>query len=134
MEFTDSKTTQYNVVARKSGYMYKYAYINVPAATTKKKQMRTQVRMDQIREGYSTILRNIYFDFDKAVLKKESYNELENLLQVLQQNPGYIIEIAGHTDNIGTPEFNKNLSLRRAQAVVKYLTDKGQSKDRFIDE
>jgi outer membrane protein OmpA-like peptidoglycan-associated protein len=54
-----------------------------------------------------------------------SYTELNKLEKLLAENPGMRIEIAGHTDKIGTSDFNIELSKRRANAVVNYLTDKG---------
>jgi outer membrane protein OmpA-like peptidoglycan-associated protein len=71
------------------------------------------------------ILRNIYFDFDKATFKTESYTELNKLEAMLSQNQNIVMEIAGHTDAIGTKAYNKYLSLKRAQAVKDYLTKKG---------
>jgi outer membrane protein OmpA-like peptidoglycan-associated protein len=93
-----------------------------------------QITLDKIQTGYSQVIRNIYFDFGTAKLKEESNPELEKLLKVLEENPKYIIEISGHTDNIGGEEFNKWLSKRRAQAVVNYMIKRGQSENRFIVE
>lgn len=68
---------------------------------------------------------NIYFDFDKSSLKPEGKAELDNLANQLLSSKEYVIEVGGHTDNIGTEEYNMGLSERRAQAVVKYLLSKG---------
>ena len=74
------------------------------------------------------VLQNVFFDFNKADLKPESYPELNRLVDFLQQNPGKRVEIAGHTDDVGTDAYNQNLSERRAKAVVEYLVSKGISK------
>jgi len=96
--------------------------------------MVKQIALDKIKVGYSQVIRNVYFDFGTARLKKSSNQALEKLLKILQENPRYIIEIAGHTDNVGGKEFNKNLSKRRAQAIVNYMIRDGQSEGRFLVE
>jgi outer membrane protein OmpA-like peptidoglycan-associated protein len=70
-------------------------------------------------------LNSIFFDFDKAILKPESFPELNRIVQFMNENPTVTIEIAGHTDNVGKKEYNQNLSERRANAVKKFLTSKG---------
>jgi len=77
------------------------------------------------------ILENIYFDFDKAELKPESFPELDKLIKFLLENPELKIEIRGHTDNIGTKEYNLQLSLARAEAVANYLIGKGIDRKRI---
>ena len=61
----------------------------------------------------------------KRPFKTESYAELNKLEAMLAQNSSMIVEIAGHTDAVGTKEYNQYLSLKRAQAVKDYLTKKG---------
>ncbi|HOJ51881.1 MAG TPA: OmpA family protein [Syntrophales bacterium] len=67
---------------------------------------------------------NILFDFDKAVVKAKFHNELKKFAAVLLRNPSLHVVIEGHTDNVGTAEYNLKLSLRRAESVVKYLVEK----------
>ncbi len=81
--------------------------------------------LDPIKIGATVRLDNIFFDFDKTTLKPESYGELNKVLNFLESNPSVNIEIAGHTDNRGSDEYNINLSQGRAQAVVNYLIDQG---------
>jgi len=77
------------------------------------------------RQGLAVRINNIFFDFDRYELKSESYPELNRLAKVLKQNPGMKVEIAGHTDDVGTEEYNLTLSRNRAQAVVDYLVSAG---------
>lgn len=70
-------------------------------------------------------LDHVYFDTDKASLRPDSYPELEDLLSYLQRHETTHVEIAGHTDNTGTPSHNQQLSQARAEAIVKYLIGKG---------
>ncbi len=66
-------------------------------------------------------LNNIFFDFDKATLRPESFAELDRLLPLLRRFPNMKIEIAGHTDSRGSDEYNIRLSQARAGAVRMYL-------------
>ena len=67
------------------------------------------------------MLKDIYFDFDQIKLLPNSYQELNKLLNLLNKNPVLKINIIGHTDRIGTYEYNNRLSRRRAQAVADFL-------------
>lgn len=78
-----------------------------------------------IEVGVTVRLKNIYFDFDKTTLKKESFTELNKVVEFLNQNPSVEIEIAGHTDSKGSDDYNANLSQGRSQAVVDYLISQG---------
>lgn len=78
-----------------------------------------------IEKGLAIRLNNLFFDFNKAELKKESFPELNRLADLLKNNPSMKIEIAGHTDNVGTDAYNNPLSMKRAQAVLVFLTSKG---------
>ena len=90
------------------------------------------VPLQPIKEGVSVVLKNIFFETDSYVLKDESKVELEKLIQFLNTNESVIIEVAGHTDNVGTDEYNMELSLNRANSVVKYLINSGISGSRLV--
>jgi OOP family OmpA-OmpF porin len=71
------------------------------------------------------------FDFDKAVVKPQYYAMLDDVANVMQQNPGMRLELQGHTDSIGTEAYNMGLSRRRANAVRDYLVRQGISTGRL---
>ncbi len=71
------------------------------------------------------VLRNIFYETDQYQLKTISYAELDKLVSFLRDNPSLRIEIGGHTDNVGTEEYNIDLSMKRARAVYEYLLGKG---------
>lgn len=77
------------------------------------------------------ILENIFYDFDRATLRPESREALDELVSLLKDNPNITIEMASHTDRKGTDEYNISLSQRRAKSVVDYLTESGISHDRL---
>ena len=77
------------------------------------------------------VLRNVQFAYNSAELNNVSKLELTPLIKYLQSNPGSSIEVLGHTDDQGPDEYNKQLSLRRAQSVVAFLVDAGISKARM---
>lgn len=70
-------------------------------------------------------LRGVNFAFDKSDLTPESIAILDQAVDVLNRYPAMKVEVAGHTDSVGTDAYNQGLSERRANVVYKYLTDKG---------
>ncbi|HVZ41650.1 MAG TPA: OmpA family protein [Candidatus Kapabacteria bacterium] len=84
-----------------------------------------------IEVGSTIRLNNIFFEFGKATLMPESFPELNRVVQLMDQNPTMHIDIAGHTDNVGSDQSNMTLSMNRARAVVQYLTEKGVANDRL---
>jgi outer membrane protein OmpA-like peptidoglycan-associated protein len=84
-----------------------------------------------IAENVTIVLNNVFFDFDKATLKSESFPELNRVVTLMTDKPSMQIEISGHTDTSGPEQYNLGLSERRAKAVMKYFSDKGVPKDRM---
>ncbi|MDR1783762.1 MAG: OmpA family protein [Dysgonamonadaceae bacterium] len=77
------------------------------------------------------LIENIFYAFNKADLRPESKEALDELVAMMDDNPNITIELSAHTDRIGSDEYNQDLSLRRAQSVVNYLIASGISKDRM---
>jgi len=71
------------------------------------------------------VLVGVNFDFNQATLRNESYPILDNAAGILLSHPDVNVEIQGHTDQIGSDKYNDELSLKRAEAVKKYLIAKG---------
>jgi outer membrane protein OmpA-like peptidoglycan-associated protein len=132
--FTNDNDIKYNVSVEKAGYMYKKLVVAIPAMSMKGSMISREIALDKIQTGYKQVIRNVYFDFGTARLQEASFPELNKLLKVLTENPQYVIEIAGHTDNVGGKDFNNWLSKRRAQSVVDYLVQQGQEAGRFVVE
>lgn len=77
------------------------------------------------------LIDNIFYDFDKSSLRKESETALDELVKLLQENPNVTIELSAHCDYKGSEAYNKKLSQRRAESVVRYLIAKGVSAKRL---
>lgn len=77
------------------------------------------------------LIENIFYDFDKATLRPESKEALDEMIQMLEDNPNVTIELLAHTDRKGSEEYNINLSQRRAQSVVDYLIRGGIEEERL---
>ena len=77
------------------------------------------------------VVENIFYDFDKASLRDESKEALDEMSQMLRDNPNVTIEMGSHTDRWGSDAYNLGLSDRRAKSVVDYLTAAGIAEDRL---
>jgi OOP family OmpA-OmpF porin len=93
---------------------------------------------DHQKSGENTLAANsdqvqqVLFDFDRVELKPQYYSALDEAAGMLSRRPLARVEIHGHTDNIGTVEYNHDLSIRRARKVQDYLVQKGIEKERLI--
>ena len=79
----------------------------------------------------SVVLKNIYFDFDSAELRPDSEEGIDAIYNFLNLNPNKKIMIEGHTDDVGSEEYNLELSRKRAESVKIALINKGVSADRI---
>ena len=84
-----------------------------------------------MQKGSSMVLDNIFFDFDQSGLQPASFAELNRLSMFLKEYQEVTIQISGHTDNMGSVDYNLDLSTRRAKAVFNYLVESGISPDRL---
>ncbi|HEX5172380.1 MAG TPA: OmpA family protein [Cyclobacteriaceae bacterium] len=122
---TSATAKDYRLSAEREGYVFQNQNIKIQGASNEEKTLTKTIEMRKLAIGVSGVLRNIYFDFDKWSFKNESYNELNKLERMMQQNQNIKVEIAGHTDAIGTVNYNLFLSRKRAEAVKDFLTKKG---------
>jgi OmpA-OmpF porin, OOP family len=76
-------------------------------------------------------LQDVLFETGKSILRPESNNALNDMVEIMKLKPGLVIEISGHTDNVGTPESNLKLSLDRANAVKSYMVQHGVTASRM---
>ncbi|MDH5381365.1 MAG: OmpA family protein, partial [Cyclobacteriaceae bacterium] len=122
----------YSLKAEAEGYLPESKELDLSEVKKAEDQPRNlDIRMNPEKKEVVMVLNTVLFDFDKATLKKESFAELDRLTEFVQNNPPIRIEIAGHTDNVGSANYNMELSKRRAQSVAKYLRSKGIQNERM---
>lgn len=129
---SDSITGEYYMVlpankslagyVKKAGYLYHDFRFNTNAESD-----TLMVELSRISKDQILVLENIYFDTDSYDLDDRSQSEISSVMEVLIENPGMVIEIRGHTDDIGARNYNKVLSENRALSVYKELIEKGIS-------
>lgn len=120
----------YGIAVKKEGYLFHSENFDIPAASGYQEYVK-EIGLKNVAVGTKIVLRNIFFDFDKATLRPESTAELERLIKLLTDIPTMKIEIGGHTDSKGSDEYNMKLSANRAQSVVDYLAAHGIDKNRL---
>jgi len=114
----------YGISVKADGYLFHSENFNIDS-TAEYKEVNKDIFLKRIKVGSIVVLNNIFFDFGKATLRPESTNELDRIVKLLSENPKIVVEISGHTDNVGSAAYNKKLSGDRAKSVVDYLISKG---------
>ena len=120
----------YGFSANAKDYLFHSENLIIPPAISVQ-EIYMDMLLHKVKVGSKIILKNIFFDFDKTTLRPTSTAELDRLTKMLNDIPTLKIEISGHTDNIGSDEYNENLSEGRAKTVVDYLIDKGIDSERL---
>lgn len=120
----------YGYSAKATGYYSVSENINLEKLSGYK-EIERNLYLAPIEIGEVVRLNNVFFDFDKYELKPESFPELDRVVKFLNDYPTLEIELSGHTDNIGSDDYNQKLSENRANAVAEYIYSKGISKNRI---
>lgn len=123
-----SPNVNYIILATCKGYLNHKEELRVDTVS-ESKEYTIQFPLASIR--VPVMIDNIFYDFDKATLRPESKTALDDLVKLLNENPNVTIELSAHTDYIGSAQYNKSLSQRRATSVVQYLTEHGIKSDRL---
>jgi outer membrane protein OmpA-like peptidoglycan-associated protein len=119
----------YSVSANKEGYFFYSQSFEVPK-TAHFQEIKKDIELKPIEKGAKVVLNNIFFETGKATLTSQSRLELEKAIELLRVNPSMVIEIGGHTDNVGDDAYNMKLSHDRAKSVREYLVNSGINSDR----
>jgi len=120
----------YGIAVTREGYLFYSVNVDLPKARTYQEIVQ-DVELNKLEIGKKIVLRNIFYDFDKATLRPQSIAELDRLVKLLEMNPRMRIEISSHTDNVGSAAYNEKLSANRALSVVNYLEKKGIKLERL---
>ncbi len=113
------------------GYLFYSQNFALKGVTELSDPYLMDVPLHPIRVGEKEVLRNIFFEYDSYELLQESIVELDRLVEFLKTNGNLEIEIQGYTDNVGTPEYNQELSEKRAMSVYQYLISNSINKTRL---
>lgn len=114
----------YGIAVKKTDYLFHSENFDI-LATAAFQEVEKDVDLKNLAVGKKIVLKNIFFDTDKATLRPESTAELNRLLKLMLDVPTLKIEISGHTDSQGSDDHNQGLSERRAKAVTDFLTGAG---------
>ncbi|MDF1546275.1 MAG: OmpA family protein [Bacteroidales bacterium] len=120
---------KYSVSVSPKGYSFYNTTVDL-----KKKQApkKLDVKLKQLKEDTKLTLNDITFEINSADLNESSYEELNRVVKLMNDNPDINIEISAHTDNLGSDAYNLRLSKRRASSVEAYLLEQNVSKNRLI--
>jgi outer membrane protein OmpA-like peptidoglycan-associated protein/tetratricopeptide (TPR) repeat protein len=123
----------YGVEINATGYLYFLDILDLMGQNNDQ-QVVQDFYLKKIEVGTKVVLKNIYFQTGKAILRPESYDALDQVFRFLENNPGMKLEISGHTDNTGSLRINQKLSRERAKAVVDYLVGRGIPQEMLVYE
>lgn len=122
---------EYTVSVELEGYIFENVKVSLGRATEEPQTVNRKVLLRKVAVGEISALRHVFFDFAKATLQEDSFDELNMMLTMMKQNQSMQVEIGGHTDDVGSDSSNKKLSQQRADAVKAYLTSNGVSSRRI---
>ncbi|MCB0801844.1 MAG: PD40 domain-containing protein [Flavobacteriales bacterium] len=114
----------YSVSANKEGFFF-YSNKFEVAETAKYEEFIKHIKLEPIEKGARVVLNNIFFETGSAVLTQDSYIELGKAVELLKANSKMVVEVGGHTDNVGSDDANMQLSHERAKSVRDYLVKAG---------
>jgi outer membrane protein OmpA-like peptidoglycan-associated protein len=127
------KPGTYKLLASSENYEPKAEIIDIqPDFNRNKLNFNLEFVPKEVSSGDYIVIKNILFDYDSFNLNREALLELERLYTVMNKYPALSIEVIGHTDSRGSPEYNFNLSKRRSGSVREYLVEKGIDPSRII--
>jgi outer membrane protein OmpA-like peptidoglycan-associated protein/tetratricopeptide (TPR) repeat protein len=121
----------YALIVRKENYLFHSENFNISDSAAYQ-EVEKNICLKHIAVGSVIVLKNIFYDYNKATLRDASKNEMVRLIQLLNDNPTLKIELSAHTDSRGGNAYNEKLSEKRAQSCVDYLIENGISSDRLV--
>lgn len=120
-------SSKYQVTAEAEGYIPRTVIVDPKEAVNQ--VITRDIELTSL--GGTVVLNHLIFAQGKAIIDPKSYQELDEVVAMLKENPKMEIQLEGHTDNRGNAEANLKLSQARVDAVKKYMTSKGISKNRI---
>jgi outer membrane protein OmpA-like peptidoglycan-associated protein len=120
----------YGIAVKSEGYLFHSENFLIPEGSLYR-EYDLEIYMKKIEVGKKIILKNIFFESNSSVLSPNSKTEIARIAKIMNENPTLVIEISGHTDNIGDDNYNQKLSEKRAKSVVDALIKLGISSARL---
>lgn len=113
------------ITVKKDDYAFSSKVVSIKDASFENQPKPVKLEVNEAKSGNSFVLNNLYYNTNSADLKNESFIVLESFAEYLIENPTIVIEIQGHTDNVGVAKANDALSANRAYTVKAFLEEKG---------
>lgn len=129
--FKITTTRPYQLLLEKKGYFSKVVPVSSSGRVVRD-SLFSDLCLEPFEVGKPIEIKNVLYDFNKATLRPESKLVLNNLVRVMKDNPNIKIELASHTDSIGSQAYNLKLSQDRAQACVDYIVSQGIQENRIF--
>lgn len=125
--------SDYHIVANQAGKFSQTESVTTKGLDRSKTLYVTlKLGVNNLDAGAVFVLKNIHYDFDQSFIRAEAGRILDNLVNVMSQNPTLRIELSSHTDSRGKDAYNLRLSQQRADAAVNYLVNKGVARSRMV--
>jgi outer membrane protein OmpA-like peptidoglycan-associated protein/tetratricopeptide (TPR) repeat protein len=122
----------YTIEARKKGFYPVTQKVPVTNSPVTSISTNLQMNMEPLEIGKTFIIRNIYYDLNRANIRKDAIEEMDRLVTLMKDNPTLKIELSSHTDSRGSDYYNMLLSDARAVSAVAYMKRHGIAADRMI--
>ncbi|WP_417786174.1 OmpA family protein [Tenacibaculum sp.] len=94
-------------------------------------EVTTNIKLTPLIIGNQIVIKPIYFDYDKSVIREDAEYELENIVTVMTNHPELVIKIESHTDSRGRKDYNRILSDKRAKSTRDYILSRGIASNRI---
>ena len=119
----------YSVSANRDKFFFYSQQFDLPK-DSRYQEITKNIALEPIEKGTKVVLNNVFFETGKAILTPESKLELVKAVDLMRNNRTMVIEVGGHTDNVGNAEANMTLSHERAMAVREFLVNAGITAER----
>lgn len=130
---TMDSSMQYSLLAGKEGYLNNRDVYVVDEGQLSERPdgyvFEKEIIIDKVFEGVEIVIDNIYYDLDKSDIRDDAKPALDKIIEILDENPKLVIELASHTDCQGEDNYNLDLSERRAASALAYIKTQGAISD-----
>lgn len=119
---------EYELVIQSPGHFFFDTIVSIPEGYD---QQLCDVSLKPIQKDMIVQLRNIQFESNSYILTRSSHAELDKVVKLMEANPGLKIELSAHTDDVGTDDYNDQLSSKRGESAMEYIVKKGIDRSRL---